>query len=209
MKLFLASANNTLPLLAERLPQRGENTRVLFIANASDRYAGDKWWVAKDKGAFDRMKACVTELDLRDVDKVGLKKFLDDTDIVHFTGGSALYLMSLLKSKDFGDILSSTVRDSKIIYSGTSAGSMITAKNLQMSAYDDEEILYAKDVHDFGALGLVDFLIIPHANSPDFIQNNKTMLEHLIENPIPLIFLHDDQAIWVENDSFQILNTLN
>ena len=98
------------------------------------------------------------------------------------------------------------VRADKIIYSGTSAGSMIASSDLSLCSFDDDEKKYVEGKKDFSGIGFVNFLIIPHTNNKDFIKSNTQMIEHLADNPQTLIFINDNQAVWVNDKKFEILS---
>jgi len=206
MKLFLASASNTLSLMAQRLPKRGKGAKVIFIANASDNLSGDKWWIRNDRNAFKKMKCEVVDLDLRKIDSKEFSKSLKNASVVHFCGGSVLYLISLINKKRLKPALIRTIRRGKTIYSGTSAGSMITAADLKLSSYDGEDREYVKKMKDFSGLGLVDFLIIPHVNNVDFLGGNVRIIKQLHKNLQPLIFIDDNKAVLVEDDKIKIIS---
>ncbi|HEY4496001.1 MAG TPA: Type 1 glutamine amidotransferase-like domain-containing protein [Candidatus Paceibacterota bacterium] len=206
MKLFLASANNSLSLIAKRLPKKGKGVKVLFIANASDNYSGDRWWIEADRNAFKKIGCEIIEVDLRKTNEKGFVNLLKTAQVIHFCGGSVLYLTSLIRERKLEKSLIKNVKQGKIVYSGTSAGSMITSSDLRLSSYDDEDKEYAEKMKDFSGLGLVNFLIIPHTNNKDFVKSNIQMVEHLSENLQPLIFINDNQVVWVENDNFSILS---
>jgi dipeptidase E len=75
---------------------------------------------------------------------------------------------------------------------------------LKLCKYDEEEKELVKTMTDYSGLGLVNFLIIPHINNKDFVESNKKMIEHLPGNPVALIFIDDNQAVWVEDNKFEI-----
>ncbi|MEI8123919.1 MAG: Type 1 glutamine amidotransferase-like domain-containing protein, partial [bacterium] len=125
----------------------------------------------------------------------------------HFCGGSVLYLINLLREKGFDKLIIDFVRKDRIIYTGTSAGSMIVAEDLKLSYYDPEETEYidVKKMKDFSGLKFVNFLIIPHTNNKDFSKGNVEMVKYLSKFSQSLIFIYDNQAVWVEDDKFEIL----
>ncbi|MEN9523985.1 MAG: hypothetical protein RL536_54 [Candidatus Parcubacteria bacterium] len=108
-------------------------------------------------------------------------------------------------SKGLEDVLVDVVKSGKIIYSGTSAGSMIASSDLKLSSYDEEEKDLVQKTNDFSGLGLVNFLIIPHTNNKDFAESNVSMVRRLSDNLQPLIFLDDNRALWVENGKLEIV----
>jgi len=205
MKLFLSSAVNALSLIGTILPNKGKNAKIIFIENASDNYSVDKWWVREDKEVFEKMGCELIFIDLRTISVADLSKQLDSSDVIHFSGGSVLYLISLIKKMNLREVLVKAVKSGKIIYSGTSAGSMITSKDLSLSSYDDEDTELLKGMDEFSGLGLVDFFIIPHTNNKDFLKSDIQMIENLRNHLQPLIFIDDSKAVLVDGDKFKIL----
>ena len=208
MKLFLSSSTEALSLLSTKLPKKGKGAKVLFIANAADNISGDHWWVKADRDALIKLGCKINDIDLRNVSKADFTKMINSSDLIHFCGGSTLYLISTIKKVGVHTIISKAVRQGKIIYSGTSAGSMIAADDmkLKLCKYDDEEKELVKTMTDYSGLGLVNFLIIPHCNNNDFVESTKNMIGHLPENPAALILINDSQAVWVEDEKFEIVN---
>ncbi len=206
MRLFLASSlDKTIDLLVQKSPTPLAGQKVLFIANAADNAEGDKWWIKTDREAFDRVGCSVIDIDLRKISVDEFNKEIEGANIIHFCGGSVLYLISLIKKQGLDKIITDAVSTGKIIYSGTSAGSMIVSKELSLCKYDDDEQKYMEGLIDFSGLGLVNFLILPHANSKDFVEANLHMVEKLPEYNQPLIILYDNQAVWVDEGKIEIL----
>ncbi len=207
MKLFLASSlDKSISLLDSNFHIRGK--KVLFIANAADNHVGDAWWVKADRDAFAKYNSTVVDIDLRLVDKEVFEKEINDSEIIHFCGGSVLYLISLIRKRGFDGVICKAVLENRIIYTGTSAGSMIVSSNVSLSAFDPEEQEYIgkEKITDFRGLGFVNFFVIPHSNNKDFIKANVEMVKALPEYKIPLIFICDSQTILVEGESIKILS---
>jgi dipeptidase E len=208
MKLFLASSiDKTLNLLLNKLNYSLSGKKVLFIENASDNEEGDKWWITLDREAFEKAGAKAITLDLRENNKEAFKEKINEVDIIHFCGGSVLYLMSLIRKQDLQQVIVDAVKNNDVLYTGTSAGSMIAARDLSLSKYDPDEEGFVEDVEDFSGLGLVDFLVIPHAGNKDFIESDIKMVEKLPEYNQTLMFLYDNQAIWVEGEGIKLLSS--
>lgn len=205
MKLFLASAiHQTLPLLKTMLPNIGN--KVLFVENAADSH-DDQWFVDIDRKAFIEQGYQLTKVDLRETSSEQLSDLIAKSDILHICGGSVYYLMSLIREKGLDNVIKQSILDEKIIYTGTSAGSIIVSKNIKPFSYDKEETPYINKVPDHKALGIIDFGIMPHINSTDFIEENKKVVEHMPKDLEPLFFITDEQAIWIENDCMKFLST--
>ncbi|MFA6898495.1 MAG: Type 1 glutamine amidotransferase-like domain-containing protein [Candidatus Paceibacterota bacterium] len=206
MKLFLASSlNESAVLLPKVLHLDLNGKKVLFSANAADDYKTDKWWVRADREAFIKLGAEVVDIDFRSLSRDDFLAHLKGSFAIHFCGGSVLYLISLLKEKDFVGLLVDAVKKEKIIYSGTSAGSMIVSKDLILSKLDSDEKAYLDRVKDYSGLGLVDFMVIPHTDNASFAESNAEMVKALPEYPQALILLNDKQVAWVQDGKVEIL----
>ncbi len=208
MRLFLASAlDQTLGLLGDKLNYALSGKKIIFIANASDNEVGDKWWIDIDREAFSKQGCVIQEVDIRTISPAEFKKFLSDSDIVHFCGGSVLHLITLLRKNNLIEPLITAVREEDVLYTGTSAGSMVVAEDLSLCKWDPDEQTYITSVNDFSGVGFVNFLILPHANNKDFVTSNLRMIEKMSECKQVAIALYDNRAIWVDNDKIQILNS--
>lgn len=206
MTLFLASSlDKTLPLLKPLL-QGKSATKVAFIANASDHAEGDTWWVNNDRVKFEELGHTVTNVDLRTITTDELSRVLEDSDILHVAGGSVFYLAGLIRQKGFETIIADAIQSGSVIYTGTSAGSMIVCPSLAMFAFDAEEEPFLDSVPDRKGLGLINFGIMPHSNNPEFVGEFDKVVEKLPINTEPLLFIQDTQVVWVEDESFKIVS---
>ncbi|EKD23600.1 MAG: hypothetical protein ACD_81C00213G0005 [uncultured bacterium] len=207
MKLFLASAiDKTLPLLKPLLQNKAA-TKVLFIANASDNYpTKDAWWVSNDRIKFTELGYKLTDIDLRTTSTGALTQALEDTDILHIAGGSVFYLVGLLREKNLGQSIIDAVKSESVIYTGSSAGSMIISESLALFAFDEGEKEFLDTVPNRRGLGLINFGVIPHCNNPEFASEYAEIIKELSNHAEPLILLHDNQAIWVDNDTLKIIS---
>ena len=204
MKLFLASSfDKTVSLFKQRVPESAK--RVVFVANAADP-TDDPWWIDLDREAFKKSGFKITEVDLRNVGKDEFERVLENNDILHFGGGSVFYLLSLLKQRDLENLIIDYVKNNKVIYTGTSAGSIIPSPALDLYKYDTEEVKFYKSESESKGLDLINFVILPHCNNQDMAENNKNVVEHAHKHSIPLLLLHDNQAVWVEDEKLELLS---
>lgn len=206
MKLFLASSFDTVSdLLVGKLDHKPSELKVLFVANAADHYE-DRWWIDLDRKAFQRHGFTLEELDLRQLDAQQLGAKLKSADILHICGGSVLYLLGLLQQKQMVRVIYDAVRNGTVLYTGTSAGSVIVAPDLTLSKYDEEEAKFVGSISDYSGIGLVNFYTIPHCNITQFLASTKAMMDHLPSNRMPILLLNDGHAVWVEDEKFEILS---
>ena len=205
MKLFLTSAlSQTIGLLKDRIADSAD--RVLFITNAADPFDVTPW-VDADREAFKNNGFKVEDVDLRTYNLDQFEMKLKNADIIHFCGGSVFYLLSLLKNKGFEDIIIKYVKNEQIIYTGTSAGSIIVAPTCDIYQYDTDENPFYKNSDEAKGLDLAHVVILPHCNNPEFTENNKNVVAHASTYHIPLLLLHDNHALWVGDSIFEVLQT--
>ena len=204
MKLFLASSlDKTISFLA---PHLAEKAKVIFIANASDMYK-EAWWVDNDREGFKKLGLEIIESDLRDTSKEDLEKHLAEAQLIHICGGSVFYLLSVLRKNNLDQLITNDVKSGKIMYSGTSAGSIVASGSTEIYKYHDEE---AEHTHllenNFAGLNLLDFVIIPHFNQEEAPKEYEKLIAHIPQFPSPIILLHDNQTVWVEDGNVRILS---
>lgn len=207
MKLFLASSiEKTLPLLKPLLTSTDPQTKVAFIANASDNAEGEAWWIDSDREKFKELGYELMEVDLRTISADDFQQIINETDILHIAGGSVFYLVGLINKMGFKEILIDAIKSGSVIYTGTSAGAMIMGPSIAMFAFDEEEKPFLADVPDQKGFGLINFTIMPHSNNSEFAGEFKEVVEKLPINTDPLLFIQDTQAVWVEDDTFRIVS---
>jgi peptidase E len=119
-------------------------------------------------------------------------------DILHFCGGHTRYLLSRLHQLGQYESVRNAVIQNQVIYTGTSAGSMVVAPSLlgigRLDDLDTESFAPAEQV----GLALVDFLILPHFNDPETVPSNYESIKST-DYQHPLVFLSDNQAIFIRD----------
>jgi dipeptidase E len=201
-KLFIASTfSDTVNLFVKLVPKG----KVVFVANASDQFK-DKSWVNADRSAFVNNGFDVIDVDLREIASKELSDILSNNDILHICGGSALYIIDLLRRKKMISVIINAINNG-MVYTGTSAGSMILAPDLSFCA-DDEDEKEAKmvgKIKNLKGIGLIDFYLMCHAQEKQYIPSTKRAMNNLPYNKMPILFLNDNMALWFEGNKFQLL----
>ena len=210
MRLFLASSiDQTLDIFVQKTKIVPSQTKIAFVDLAAEPYKNKMklFWVINDKKKFLELGFEVEALDLRDLAKnsqLEIQNKLSQFQIIHFCGGHARYLLAQLHRLSLLSIIKKFVAEDKLIYTGTSASSMIVAPTLLNLGRLDDEIGESFSEAEQIGLNLVNFVILPHFNNPDFILSNYDSIQST-NYPYPLIFLNDSQAILVEDDKFEIV----
>jgi peptidase E len=199
MKMFLSS---TIDVTINLLLKKTRKRRVLFINNPVDLFK-NKYWMRKEKMAFLDRGYELYECDIRKESASIIKKF----DIVHICGGSALYILDLLKKTGWYNVILYAIKKDHIIYTGTSAGSMIMAPNISFSAddEDEQECGMVGKVKNMDSFGLIPFYLMCHAQEKYYIPSTKKAIDRLPKNKLSILFLNDNMALWVEDKKIELL----
>lgn len=210
MKLLLTSAgitNNTIKeALAKLCRKEFSECVAIFVPTAANAEDGDKGWLIDNFRQFQDLG--LKELDIVDISALPKKdiiKRFKSADILVFGGGNTFHLMHWLEklatNKDLRELFKTKV------YFGISAGSMISTSNLILSDSNRLYSEYAGQVDRIDGLGLVDFHIRPHFNSPYFQDVNDENLKNISKDfKEPIYAIDDDSAIVVSNDNIHIVS---
>ena len=198
MKLLLTSGGLTnqsiSKALFELVGKKPEDTSVAFIPTAMNVGLGDKGWFIDDLSNIKKQNPeFVDVVDISSLPKEIWQPRLEIVDVLFFSGGNTTHLMRWIIESGLRDLLPEFLKTK--VWAGISAGSMVTNPSLALSS-KDKKIYYEEN---FGykseaALGLVDFYVRPHFNSPDFPNVNKEYLEEIAKEIDAKIYALDDQS---------------
>lgn len=202
MLLFLASkAAKTIHMLVPMLLKPAAETRVAFIPNAADIYDPHPW-VEEDRDALVGLGFRVEDVDLKMCHGDELERRLSESDIIFVAGGSASYLLEQAQLSGFMFIARELVRAGKV-YVGSSAGSMLAGPDIEMDkVYDEGD--FGKTLSSYVGFGLVDFVVLLHADRPEYrLYLERAEWEY--GEGRKFIRLNDTQAIVVTDDGMRFL----
>lgn len=111
-------------------------------------------------------------------------------DVIYFTGGNTGYLLSRIKATRFEAIIWQMVCANKV-YVGVSAGSIIAARDISTAMLGGMST-------DISALSLINAYISVHC-SPGMAAK--------ADLPFPHITLTDDQALAINSNGYEIINS--
>ncbi len=199
MKLFLASKANH-PDTIEKLRKfvgGFEGKKIAYIPTAANgespfgswKENSDTWQLVQTLGAE------VVSAQLEDYKNSSVVEVLKNKDIIWFAGGQPGYLMYWIRRCELDKALPGLLKTS--VYVGSSAGSMITAPNLDTTEwYYGEGELGASAIP---GLGLVDFEIYPHYDEAnlEYIKSHfKGKKMYLLKNGEEIIV--EDEKVTVQ-----------
>jgi len=209
MKLFLTSSGITNPTLANALlhllGKPFEESHITFIPTASNIDKGDKTWLVNDMNNIRKLGFPTFEIaDISIMPKEVWFPIFQSTDLLVFGGGTATYLMEWMEKSGVTAVLPELLKTK--VYMGISAGSMVTAKQMSLTS---QNILYYEQTGEFQptkGLGLVDFEIRPHLNSPSFPKVRIDYLTQLAQkNPTAFYAIDDNTAIQVIDGELTVI----
>lgn len=210
MKLLLTSSGITNTSIAhallDLLGKPFKESRAVFVPTAANGEKGDKAWVESEMNSLRNLGfASFDVVDISEVSPSVWEPIIEKADVIGVGGGNDRYLLTWLRKSGLADILPDLLKTK--VYMGISAGSIVAAKRVSLSSLG---ILYYERTKKFkgdAGLGLVDFEIRPHLNSPRFPKVRLNYLEKLaVENPTSFYALDDASAVKVYGDSVTVVS---
>lgn len=200
-KLFLTSSG--LSALPKFLGRPTQGLQLAYITTAANTYK-DRWWLDKDREIFKKFGFQMSDVDIEGKAKDELEKILSGTDIIFIAGGNTFYLLEKIQQTEF-DILIKTSVEKGAIYIGSSAGAVVAGPDIEpISLSDDPKA--APSLTSTKGLGFVNFVLIPHFDAKEYLEENFQIYRKYGEN-FKLMPLNNDQAVLVEGDEYKIVKS--
>jgi dipeptidase E len=204
MKLLLTSGGFTNQSIANALLELAgkpfNEMKLAFIPTAANVEEGDKGWLINDLANCKKLGfAEIDIVDFSALPKEIWQKRLEAANILIFGGGNTFHLMHWLIKSGLREDLPRLLE--KRVYVGISAGSMVAAKRISLS--QSKRLYYPEEAgrpEENEGLGLVEFQLRPHLNSPDFPNVRIEYLKELAKNLSEAIYAIDDNSAVVVNE---------
>lgn len=198
MRLFLASEAKN-PLTIKKLEEYIGGFKGKKLAYLPTAANGEGWGSWKEGGSWNLVRTLGTNLTIIQLEEYQSKNVLQDLenkDIIWFAGGYSGYLMYWIRRTGLDKSLKSLLRKN-ILYVGSSAGSMVTGKMLNVSEWFIGGEEWGASI--FPGLGLVGFDIYPHYKEELFKEIKKRYRGN------KLYLLKDGEEIIVENETVRLV----
>jgi len=155
------------------------NPRIAVIANATDAYPDRAHAAAgleRELVALRQLGFVAEELDLRDyfADPAPLRSDLTRFGAIWVRGGNTFVLRHALARTGADNEVIRLLRDDAILYAGYSAGACVLApslRGLEMVDDPDAVALTYGESPIWDGLGVLDYAIVPHVDSPDHLES--------------------------------------
>jgi dipeptidase E len=165
-------------------------SRVVFIPTASVAEGGDHGWLIEDLNRLHGLR-------------------LRQADVIYAEGGNHYHLANSIIANGLAAEMAE-ILESKV-YVGVSAGSMIFSRNL--SARTGEAFGEQDDLRILGEtaarspIGLFDWYLKPHLNSPDFPNRTPAWFEKAAAKlDFPVYALDNESAVRVRGDEVDVVS---
>ena len=182
-----------------------KNTTVGVITNAKD-YKDDESRDFK----LELLKEDLMKLGFKSVKFVDLRHFdssdevykvLSQYDVIYVAGGSTPELRIDMKNCGFDEIIYKLL-DEKV-YIGESAGAYVVGPSIEVHEESDYHI--GLDVLPDDGIGLINEVIVPHADNPDYKNDMIKMVSVHENNGHTIIKLNDNQAFVINGDEKYVI----
>ena len=190
--LLLCSAG--LGAVGPWLDQHVDGSRSVAFVDAAARPLQSAPFVDDCKRELGDLGCDVAMLDLTVADHAETADALSRSAVVFVTGGYPIYLLQCAQRSGFLDQARARVRSAELSYIGVSAGAALAGPSMEPLRTADDP----GRVTDFTALGLLDFVVLPHVNRypPEvFKARRDEWADRLHLRP-----LADDRALSVTGD---------
>jgi len=196
-KMFLASiVSETVHLVDCLLSKPFSECKVAFIPTAADPYE-DKSFVEKDLNRLIELGFEVKQVDLKEKTEKQLLKEIAGCDLILVAGGNSFYLLEKALESGFNKAVKKLIEEG-VFYAGSSAGTIITAPNIEpIKSLDDPSA--ASNLKNFEGLSLTDFLPLPHYDNEKYASKMKQIMQEY-GSKIKIEPIADKEAIIIDGN---------
>lgn len=209
MKLVLCSEGfhtpNTVEACIQLVGKPKDQISIGIINEAYAVEAGDKRWVLDNLNSVaNNFSGEIDIINLLALSLEEVEQRLADKDVIFVIGGNSDYLMEVYQKTGF-DALLPKLLETKV-YVGSSAGSMVVGKRVSEATY---KLIYGErsryGVKEY--LGLVDFSVMPHLDSPYFLNRKESLIEAVGTFQGKVYGLRDDSAVVVNGSEIKLIGS--
>jgi len=202
MKLFLASNGKYVIEKGLKIfTEPGKSFKLAHITTAQ-KGIDNREYIKDHQKKLTELGYDFKELDIEDKSEIELRKTLKGVDAVWVDGGNTFYLLKAFKETSFDRIIKDFI-NKRLIYFGSSAGSLITCPTIETSLWKVSE----KDVkNDYGLKDLTGLNLVPFLLKVHYKPEQKDLLKKKIKGTrYPVRVLQDSQAFLVQNGKIEFI----
>lgn len=197
MNLFLCSHFSS---VGSFLKEQIMGKKVLFIPTASihEDYTG---YVGSARKLFKKLDAKLIECDISNEKIPNIKEFLEDSDVIYFTGGNSFFLIDQLRKTGVDVFLKQELKKGKL-FVGESAGAIVCAPTISyIEIMDSIPVDYSQS--DYKGLNIIDFYVLSHYLTAPFKKITEQIMEKYSNLDIKAI--NNSQAIIIKDGKREVI----
>jgi dipeptidase E len=206
MNLLLTSYRIPNPnILPELLKKDISNSSVGLITNARDYYSkrAKQVKISDSVDYFNSLgfkKINTIDLNLYKNKNSQLQKRLAQLNFVWMLGGNTYCLMESIDDSGFEAVARKLAKENNVLIGGTSAGAIAAGNSTDGAQSADNPLFASREI--LKGMGLIDAIIIPHADNPEFEDSINKMRE--VHKKSKTIELNDNQMLIQKNSKISI-----
>lgn len=189
-------------VLAQLLSKPFDQVKFLYINTPGNYKPYKSKWMTESETRWRRMFPQFQEFDIERAYRVDpafdFKTFLSEFDFVFVSGGNTFILSYWMQKTGVREILKNLIIEDKVVYGGESAGAVDVAKTVEFASDVDDPNKAPKQIDE--GLGIVDFAIVPHWNTPEHQELLEDMKRQYEESGVKTYTLTDEQGIFVNGE---------
>lgn len=175
-----------------------DQINVAFITTAANPYLEEgaeemPEWVDEIYTDTQRYFGSVDMIDFTK-EEVDVADLINKYDALFINGGNVFYLEAMIKQYNFQEVIESFINNK--LYIGGSAGASVLGHDIYPLKYLDD-INVVENASKKG-LGLVEFNILPHYNTPKYQEKIKQAEKDFLKNSVDLLPIEDAQAVFTD-----------
>lgn len=175
--------------------------KCAYIPTAADPEE-DKWFVEAGRQELQDLGMNLIEVDLKDPDKISIKKKLESSDVIYVNGGNTFYLLDWARKSGFSSHLKELLDQGKV-YIGVSAGSLLVGPTIESAGWEGLDVI---DKNIVGLQDLSGLNIVPFVVSPHFVETDRSTLENKMKKVnYPVVAITDEQAVLIDGDKKEFM----
>jgi dipeptidase E len=130
-----------------------------------------------------------------------LQKRLARLDFIWMLGGNTYCLMESIEDSGFETIIRKLAKENNSLIGGTSAGAIVAGTSTDGAQSADNPLFASREI--LKGMGLIDSVIIPHADNPEFKDSIDEMRE--VHKKSKTIELNDNQMLIRKDDKISVV----
>lgn len=198
---YIPTAGDSIEWIPET--EGGEKYVARLKESTSEEQIKTESWLRAYREKYEEKGHSVVFVDLKE-EPAKVREILESVDVIEVGGGDVNWLLDWAKKSKLDTYLKDLL-DKGVVYTGTSAGSMLLNPDIGFTWWGPEEKWKGTD---HIGLGIVDFMFQPLHGETDESTVNKLIerkkhMQTLMDYPWKIYLVKDGQAVVIDGDTVE------